>query len=217
MDLEEVWRIREEDIYPNLFGQEHRGIFPLDITLFTNQFQQTKVDPRWLNYGVIEFSPTPKRASWLYVTSGHSNPWEEEPADYDEAKQSGGGVEFTLETAEKGDWAIRVLQSMLAFDVLLSVGRYPGKDVLGLNDRIPMRAPLNGDPDCLLRSLVVAKSGHFKDEFVLPSGVVQLLSFTAISDRELAYAKENGSENIISRLGELGFHPVNDPFRRSII
>lgn len=27
MDLEEVWRIREEKIYPTLFGGEQRGIF----------------------------------------------------------------------------------------------------------------------------------------------------------------------------------------------
>ena len=217
MDLEEVWRIREEEIYPNLFGQQSCGIFPLGLALFTDRFQQEKVDPRWLYYGVIEFSPTPSRASWLYATSGHSNPWETEPVDYDITKQSGAGVEFTLETVEKAEWAISILQSLLAFDILLNAGRYPNKDVLQLYDRIPIKAPLNGNPNCLLRNLIVTKSGHFKDKFILPSGIVQLLSFTAISDCELTYAKEYGTENIINQLHELGFHPANDPFRRSIV
>jgi len=39
------------------------------------------------------------------------------------------------------------LQSMLAFDILLCAGRFPGKEHLGLNDKIPLLAPLNGDPD----------------------------------------------------------------------
>jgi hypothetical protein len=66
MDLEEVWRIREEDVYPGLFGPRVRGIFPLQVEMFTGQFGQSKVDPRWLHYGVFEFAPTETRHSWLY-------------------------------------------------------------------------------------------------------------------------------------------------------
>lgn len=75
MDLEQVWKIREEEIYPSFFGPTSRGIFPLELALFTGQFRQSNVDPRWLHYGVIEFAPISSRRSWLYVTSGHSNPW----------------------------------------------------------------------------------------------------------------------------------------------
>ena len=60
------------------------------------------------------------RHSWLYITSGHSNPWEQSPAEFDTDRESGAGVEFTLATTEPGDWAIRTLQSMLAFDILLT-------------------------------------------------------------------------------------------------
>ena len=108
MDLEEVWRIREEEVYPALFGPHVRGIFPLRMEMFTGQFSQSKVDPRWLHYGVLEFAPTEARPSWLYVTSGHSNPWNQSPGEFDPDGQSGAGVEFTLATKlMRTTWACR--------------------------------------------------------------------------------------------------------------
>jgi hypothetical protein len=216
MDLEEVWRIREEEIYPNLFGPHVRGIFPLQLEMFTGQFGQSKVDPRWLHYGVLEFAPTESRHSWLYVTSGHSNPWDQSPEEFDPNGESGAGVEFTFATTEAGDWAIRTLQSMLAFDILLWAGRYPGREYIGLDDRIPLRAPLNGDSDCILRTLVMTEPEGIPCEFQLPSGRVLLTGFTAISDNELKEAKQSGSAVLIDRLRAAGFHPVNDPHRPSL-
>src|SRR5262245_44182106 len=78
MDLEEVWRIREEDVYPALFSCPGRGIFTLSGNIFTKTFGQEGCDPRWLFYGVIEFAPAADRAHWIYATSGHSNPWEQD-------------------------------------------------------------------------------------------------------------------------------------------
>jgi len=217
MDLEEVWRIREEDVFPALFGQQARGIFPLQMEMFTQQFGQSEIDPRWLHYGVFEFAPTALRRSWLYVTSGHSNPWEQLPAGYDLNGESGIGVEFTMATTESGDWAIRTLQSMLAFDILLWAGRFPGKEYLGLSDRIPLSAPLNGEAQCALRNLVMTEAEGIPGEFQLPSGKVILTGFTAISDGELIEAKQHGSPALIERLRAAGFHPVNDPHRPSIV
>lgn len=141
MDLEGVWELREEEIYPSLFGPVSRGIFPLTQEFFARRFGQTDIDPRWLFLGVFEFAPTPDRDSWLYVTSGYSNPWEQEPDDYDPDGESGSGVEFTFAVAEQGDWAIEALQAMLAFDLLLGAGRFPNGDRFSLHDRIPLRAP----------------------------------------------------------------------------
>lgn len=217
MDLEEVWRIREEEVYPALFGPRFRGIFPLQMGMFTGQFGQSKVDPRWLHHGVFEFAPAETRHSWLYVTSGHSNPWEQSPEEFDPDGESGAGAEFTLATTEAGDWAIRTLQSMLAFDILLRAGRFPGKQHLGLNDRIPLRAPLNGDPACVLRNLVMTGPEGIPIGFQLPSGKVLLAGFTAISDDELKEAKQSGSPGLIDRLRGAGFHPVNDPHRPSLV
>lgn len=51
MDLEEVWRIREDEIYPELLGTKSRGIFTLDDGVF-KQLGQDRLDPRWLTFGV---------------------------------------------------------------------------------------------------------------------------------------------------------------------
>lgn len=40
--LEEAWRIREEELYPKLFGGTGPGIFALDTQLFTDVFKQKK-------------------------------------------------------------------------------------------------------------------------------------------------------------------------------
>lgn len=216
MDLEAVWRMREDEVYPALFGQRVRGIFPLQMEMFTGQFGQSNIDPRWLHYGVFEFAPTETRRSWLYVTSGHSNPWEQSPEEFDPNGESGVGVEFTFATTEAGDWAIRTLQSILAFDILLGVGRFPGRDYLAFHDRIPLRAPLNGDPACVLRNLIMTEPEDIPSEFQLPSGKVLLTGFTAISDNESKEAKQSGSLSLINRLKAAGFHPVNDPNRRSL-
>lgn len=217
MGLEEVWRIREEEVFPTLFGRQARGIFPLQLELFTGQFGQSEVDPRWLHYGVFEFAPTASRRSWLYVTSGHSNPWEQSSVDYDLNGESGFGVEFTIASTESGDWAIRILQFMSAFDILLRAGRFPGKECLGLGDRVPLRAPLNGETQCVLRTLVMTEAEGIPGEIQLPSGKVLLTGFTAITDGELSEAMRTGSPALIDRLRDVGFHPVNDPRRRSII
>jgi hypothetical protein len=217
LDLEEVWRLREEEVYPNLFGPVGRGIFTLTQDLFESRFGQSDVDPRWLFQGVFEFPPTPNRNSWLYVTSGYSNPWDEESNSYSPSRPSGAGVEFTFAVSEQGDWAIGTLQSMLAFDLLLGAGRFPNGKRLALHDRIPLRAPLNGKADCEIRNLILVEREDGPQEFSLPSGEVILIGFTGVTDAELAFAKANGSAALIDRLRAAGHHPVTNPRRKSMI
>ena len=47
VNLEDVWTIREEEIYPKLFGQVSRGIFPPTQQPFS-RLGEAEVDPRWL-------------------------------------------------------------------------------------------------------------------------------------------------------------------------
>ena len=216
MDLEGVWKVREEEVYPALFGPVSRGIFPLTQQLFAERFDELDIDPRWLFHGVFEFAPTAARPSWLYVTSGYSNPWDQEPAIYDPEGESGTGVEFTFAVSEQGDWAIDTLQHMLAFDLLLGAGRIGAGKRFSLNDRIPLRAPINGQPDCQVRNLVLVEREDGPQEFSLPSGEVILVGFTGITDAELAFAKTHGSPALIDRLRVAGYHPVTDPSRASL-
>ena len=199
MDLEEIWRIREEGVYPELFGTNCRGIFPLTGGLFTGQFQQTAIDPRWLFYGILEFAPMNARPCWLYVTSGLSNRWDwDEEAEPREANgMSGNGVEFLFASTQQGGWAIRYLQSMLAFDILLSANRFPGREPLRPGDRIPLRSPIDGNVTCVLQNAIVSAAESFPPGFVLPSGRVDFLTFTGVADDEISFAKANGTPMLI--------------------
>ncbi|MEE3719459.1 suppressor of fused domain protein [Tumidithrix elongata RA019] len=140
--LEESWVEREEIQYKKIFGLIGKGIYPLSFELFENQFGTESVDPTWLHYGVFVYPPTEKRNSWVYVTSGMSNPWgAEEKMDF-----SGLGVEFLMETLEEISWGISVLQSLMAYNILLSVGRFGDRELLNYGDRVPLaiQPPIQG-------------------------------------------------------------------------
>ena len=218
MDLEEIWRIREKDVYPKLFGPNGRGIFTLNGELFTETFRQTKIDPLWLFYGVYEFAPTEDRPSWLYVTSGHSNPWEwdEEAESAGPDSESGAGIEFLFATTQQGNWAISYLQNMLAYDLLLSADRFPGGAPIVVGDRIPLNAPINSNADCTLRNAIVSTTDALPSGFTLPSGKVVFLTFTGVTDAEIGFARANSTQALVENLEAAGAHPVTDPTRVSI-
>jgi hypothetical protein len=181
--LERVWNHREEVVYPRLFGQKARdGIFVLEYDLFTTIFKQENVDPRWLHYGVHVFGPS-SRGTYFYVTSGASNPWEVEPRDYKKQQFSGFGTELVFETTESADWPIVILQRLLAFNILLSHGRYGKSGPLDYWHRVPLRAPIVGAS--ALRNIVFAPPRHYEAQFTLESGKVDLLHAAGITDQKV--------------------------------
>lgn len=217
MDLEEVWRIREEEIYPSLFGGEGKGIYTLTPKLFETRFGVSELDSSWLFYGVFEYAPTEARPFWLYVTSGNSNPWDDEPEDYDAQGPSGAGVEFVFASTIQGNWAISFLLNMLAYEILLSVGHFPGPGTIGPSHRIPLNAPINGKVECLLRHVFVSQPDTLPTGFSLPSGRVDFLTFTGATDGEIAFAREHTTSALIDRLRDKGAFPVTDPTRLPVI
>ena len=205
--LEDSWEQREEQIYPELFGGTGEGIYPLDAPLFENQFGVDSIDPRWLHFGVFKCAPTSGRKTWVYVTSGMSNTWEsEDPQEY-----SGFGTEFILETDEESDWAINALRSLVAFNILLSVGHYGDKPLVDYGDRIQMKIEPN------ISSLMVVKPNQFPESFALISGKVDILQVTGITAQELDYAKENSSEELANKLFESQGSFTLKPDRLSVI
>jgi len=216
LDLEEVWRIREEELYPKLFGVAGKGIYTLSQALFVEKFKQTDIDPRWLFSGVIEFAPTDNRPFWIYATSGHSNPWDDEFDGTGQDQPSGSGIEFILATTEPGEWAIRTLLNLLAFDILLTSERFPGKLPLESGNRIPLRSPINGHDDCVIRNVILTHIEDLWPGFTLPSGGVKFLTFTGVTDKEIEYAKAEGTQALVEALKTAGFYPVTDTDRPSL-
>ena len=211
--LEEVWAYREETLYPALFGEMCRGIFPLNAELFSNIFGQDEVDPRWLHLGVLEYGPTPNRSSWLYVSSGGSTPWETEPDEYDVDAYSWLGVEFVIEAPVQADWPIRVLQRVLAYQVLLAHGRLGDYSPLDYGHRLPAGGPVDGSTSSELTCLAIAKPTHYPSSAQLPSGKFDFLHVVGITEQERDFAKATSTGELIAQLMSNRAFPVTDPAR----
>lgn len=211
--LECVWEYREETLYRRLFGDVARGIFVIPYEMFAKTFSQTDVDPRWLHYGAFEYAPTSARPSWLYVTSGMSTPWEAKKAD--PSAVSGLGCEFIFESSVQGDWAIRRLLQLMAYQVLLCHGRYPGRDPIGVFDRLPLRGPIcDGESD--VQFLMVAPPNSSTGTQQFESGSFELQPIVGLTDAEAAFARVRGGEALLERLCAAAAFPVTDPRRRSV-
>lgn len=159
--FEGAWAVREDQLYQGLFSDLGPGIYPLDAELFKTVFKQNSIDPRWLTEGVFECPPNGDRQNWLYVSSGLSNAWEAESPKPNET--SGLGCEFILECPQQSKWALLLLRRMVAFQILLSCGRFPGKGVLQFWDRIPLRSPIDGSSSPLTWVLL-APSASFAEQ-----------------------------------------------------
>jgi hypothetical protein len=211
--LEGVWAYREEILYPSMFGNLSRGIFPLELEMFENMFNQREVDPRWLFLGVFEFEPTSTRKSWLYVTSGASTPWDTEPKDYRVDESSWLGVEFVIEVPEKVDWPIHVLRRLLGFHLLASHGRFGNSAPFDYGHRIPANGTVDGSADSELTFFAIAKANHYSSSAQLDSGYFDFLHVVGITERERDYAKATSTDDLIEKLRMSGAFPVTKPER----
>ena len=210
--FERVWEHREEVLYPSLFGQSRRGIFPIQAEMLRGTFKQESFDPRWLHYGVIEFAPTATRDSWLYVTSGMSNDWEADRPD--PTTPSGLGCEFVFETTQQSEWAILRLLHLMTFQILLCHGRYPGREPLSDFDRIPLRVPIL--EHSVLTYLMAAPPSGFPREAKLDSGSFDFYQIVGISEAEAAFARSHDGPALLELLVAHGYFPVTDPNRKEV-
>lgn len=212
--FERVWEYREEVLYPSLFGGDRRGIFTVAAEIIVDMFGQESFDPRWLHYGVFEFSPTDVRGSWLYVTSGMSSDWE---ADHpDPTTASGMGCEFVFETTGQSEWAIHRLLQVMVFQILLCHGRYPASDPLADFHRIPLRGPIRPEGS-VLTHLMLAPPSRFPRQARLESGTFDFYQVVGISEAEVVYARAHGGQALLDLLVASRCFPVTDPDRSEVI
>lgn len=211
--FEAAWAQREEQLYPALFGNLGPGIYPLDMTLFSEVFGQTAVDPRWLSHGVFESPPTATRSSWLYVTSGLSNAWEDAQPEAD--GESGMGQELLLETPEQAPWALRLLRKFCAYQLLLAAGRFGEQPPLDEWDRMRTGQPIDGG-DSLLQALLFIPAPAFAGPHQLLSGRFEFLQIVGLTLDEHAWGQSAGYPALQQRLAQAGASPVIDPARASV-
>ncbi|MDO8826196.1 suppressor of fused domain protein [Methylophaga sp.] len=187
--LEESWEEREEKSYKEIFGDTGPGIFPLSNEIF-DRMNAKSIDPRWLTHGVFKCPPAGNRNTWAYVTSGMSNPWEaEEPEEY-----SGLGVEFLMETENEETWAIEVLQTLMAYNLLLAAGQMGDFLPLDYGHRVPLALSES------IKTMMFTQPVDYPDHFSINSGRVDLLQVVGITPSELEAAKQTSSEEIKQKL-----------------
>ncbi len=194
--LEEAWEERETSKYKEIFGDVKDKIFPLNHDIFSRVFDRNEIDPTWLHSGVMVSPPSKERGSWVYVTSGMSNPWESEQKE----EFSGLGIELLLQTDSEMNEAIEILLNLMAFNILLSVRHYGEKPMLDYGDRIPLQIEPN------LTHVVLAEPQSFPSCFELISGQVDLMQVIALTNDEFSFAKEHGSLAILEKFKEQGYY-----------
>lgn len=118
-----------------------------------------------------------------------STPWEEQ--DPHPSAVSGLGCEFIFESTVPGDWAIRRLWQLMAYQVLLYHGRYPGREPLGPFDRLPLRSPI-WDKESAIEFLMLTPTDPAFGTQKLESGSFELLRVVGITEKEAAYGRANG-------------------------
>ena len=213
--LERVWAQREVDVYPALFGDLGPGVYPIPIDVFTDMFRQSP-DPRWLHIGVFASPPNKQRDHTLYISTGFSNPWDADVVA-DASAPSGLGVEYVFASRVAGEWAIKLMHRILAYDLLLSHDRYPGQEPLNVGHRIPLRAPIVPGTDSVLTRVLVGATATLPSGFRLDSGTVRFLQLIGITDDEATLAREQGDEALVRVLRQHGAYDVTDPRRPSLV
>ena len=204
--LEDAWEEREEVVYPEVFGDTGPGIYPLSNDVF-EQLDAQSVDPRWLTHVVFQSPPNDTRNTWVYVTSGMSNPWEsDEPQDY-----SGFGVEFVLETEQASTWAINVLHTLMAYNLMLASGQMGEPGLLDYGDRIPFA--LSED----IAAMVIAPPFQLPENIDIKSGRVDFLQIVGVTEAELTHAQETSSEALIELLIEETGGLITAKQRKSVV
>lgn len=210
--VDKVREYRETVLYPKLFGHLN-GVSPLPSAHFGRIGERKECPRHWLSYGVLVFEPSAVRTSWLYVTSGMSNDFQEEAAA---AQSSGLGCEFVMETRNRCELAIDQLHYLMAQQLLSGLQHGPKQHPLGDFDRLPVLES-SGLVGSHLRWLMLGPPRDVPPDASLHSGGFDIYQVIAISEAEADYARSRGGAALLSRLERAGAYPVVDWLRTEVV
>lgn len=213
--FENVWAEREERVYRELFGQLGDGVYTASAATY-ERFHKQPANPGWLHHGVFECAPHQDRKYWLYVTSGLSNPWNLDAPGVDPSGLSGVGFELCIATPQPCGWAPQLLHNLMAYELLVAIGSYPGAELLEYGNRIPLNGSITPEFDSAIRWLLVDQPKDFAASFQLPSGRVDFFRLVGATDAEVEFARQAGQDTLIALLQQRHAHPVTDARRQSV-
>jgi hypothetical protein len=212
--FESVWSDREDRVYRALFGDLGAGVFTAGAATYDRYGKQPH--PGWLNHGVFACPPSASRGSWLYVTSGLSNPWNLDRPGRDPSGFSGLGFELVIETSEAADWAVPLLHNLMAYELLVAVGSYEDAELLEYGNRVPLNASITPAFASAIRWLLVEPPQHYPAAFDLASGRVDLFHLVGATDAEVDLARETDQDTLVALLKQGGVYPRTDAARASL-
>ncbi len=216
--FEEIWRDREERVYPELFGPLPKTVLPIKAESYRAILgPTTTINDEWLHYAVIEIAPNEKHPDWIYVTSAFSQPWKvEDPEQLDPNNYSGFGYEMLIRTPERAGWAVDMLHRLMAYQVGVYFELRRGK-LFDYHDWMPLNGPISPQyPASPVRGMLITRPRDFETRFGLRSGQVDLLQIVGITGAELAYGLTLGLPRLERLLYEQGAAPTTDPTRSSL-
>lgn len=208
--LDDVVEQRQK-IYNNLFGEHDGGIYALTTDII-KKCGHKNIDPLWLSWGVFKYPPNNKRQTWLYVSSGMSNP----DGKNNSEEYSGMGSEFIFETQDDEEWAIKLVQELMLWNISVSMGMIAEPQFERLA-QIPMPISPN------IWFLILGFPTYHPEVIELVSGKADLHQVVGITRLECAYSRKKcssikeGSAIICDLLVEEGIYPINDRFRQGVI
>lgn len=212
--FEAVWSDREDRVYRSLFSDLGEGVYTAGAATFARY--QKEPHPGWLNHGVFACPPNERRRSWLYVTSGLSNPWNLDRAGKDPSGFSGLGFELVLESTDAADWAVPLLHNLMAYELLVAVGTYEGAELFEYGNRIPLQGSITPSFDSAIRWLLVETPKHYPASFDLASGRVDLFHLVGATEAEVELARQTNQEMLVALLQKGGAYPRTDARRQSL-
>jgi len=211
--FEQVWSDREDRVYRSLFGDLGQGVYAAGPKVYERFGKEPH--PGWLNHGVFVCPPSAARRSWLYATSGLSNPWNLDAPMRDPSGFSGLGFELVLETPEPADWAVGLLHNLMAYELLVAVGTYEGAELFEYGNRVPLNGSITPEFDSAIRWLLVEQPVGFAQAFDLQSGRVDLFQLVGVTDAEVDLARQSDQDELIALLKTAGGYPLTDAARKS--
>lgn len=212
--FESVWTDREERVYRSLFGDLGGGVFAAGQGVYQRFGKEPH--PGWLNHGVFACPPNDDRTSWLYVTSGLSNPWNLDKPGKDPSGFSGLGFELVVEATESADWAVPLLHNLMAYELLVATGHYEGAELLEYGNRVPLNGSITPAFDSVIRWLLIEQPRHYAQAFDLASGRVDLFHLVGASDAEVEHARQTDQDKLVALLEKEGVGQRTDAARRSV-
>jgi hypothetical protein len=212
--FEAVWSDREDRAYKQLFHDLGEGVYTAGPSAYQRYGKQPH--PGWLNHGVFACPPTAARRSWLYVTSGLSNPWNLDQPGQDPSGFSGLGFELVVESAQPATWAVPLLHNLMAYELLVAVGTYADQDLLEYGNRVPLGGSITPEFDSAIRWLLVEPPKHYPASFELASGRVDLFHLVGATDAEVELARQTDQDVLVALLQKGGAFPRTDAARASL-